>query len=85
MSDGVSAHAWSFCVSTTCECKYFKQILLYKVGFKCLHYFTVSPPLNLHLLPPPNILGQKAKSNHSGDFNELFYADIPQSLKREAT
>ena len=63
-----------FHITTACECKKFKQILLKQVGFECPHHLRVSPPLTLHPYNnkelftgshhPPKILGQKVESNY---------------------
>ena len=47
-SGGTTARAQSFCTPATYECKKFKQYVLHKVGFECLHHLMLSPPLNLH-------------------------------------
>ena len=54
---------------------------LHLVGFECPHHLWLSTPLKLHSFSSkkticrsplsPKILGQKAKSNHQGDSNEL--------------
>ena len=77
---GTSVRAQTFCIPATREFKKFKQIILYKIGFEC-----PPPPHGIlttetafikwqsaihRFWPPPNILRQKAKSNHQGDSNE---------------
>ena len=82
--DDARVHAWAWAlmpkVFATPPPGSAKSLFKQQVGFDYPHYLWFSPLLKLHSFlsksiiprpqPPPKIWGEKAKSNHQGDFSE---------------